>query len=64
MKRREIAYVGRRVLEIELPGKKKVGRLKRRVMDAVKGGMGEVGVTEAEVHDRRNWSRQIPCGDS
>ena len=36
VKRREDAYVGRRVLEMELPGKRKVGRPKRRFMDAVK----------------------------
>ena len=36
VKRREDAYVGRRVLEMELPGKRKVGKPKRRFMDAVK----------------------------
>ena len=36
VKRREDAYVGRRVLEIKLPGKGKVGRPKKRFMEAVK----------------------------
>ena len=36
VKRREDNYVGRRVLEIELPGKRKVGRPKRRFMNAGK----------------------------
>ena len=63
VKRREDAYVGRRVLEMELPGKRKVGRPKRRFMDAVKEGMKEVGVTEEDVHDRSNWRRKIRCGD-
>ena len=63
VKRRENAYVGRRTLEIELPGKKKVERPKRRFMDAVEDGMKEVGVNEGEVHDRRNWRRKIRCGD-
>ena len=63
VKRRDDNYVGRRVLEIELPGKRKVGRPKRRFMNAGKEGILEVGVTEEEVHDRRNWRRKIRCGD-
>ena len=63
MKRREDACVGRRVLEIELPGKRKVGRPKRRFMDAVKEGMKEVGVNEGGVHDKTNWRRKMRCGD-
>ena len=63
VKRREDAYVGRRVLEMELPGKRKVGRPKRRFMDAVKEGMKEVGVNEGDVHNRSNWRRKIRCGD-
>ena len=62
VKRREDAYVGRRVLEMELPGKRKVGRPKRRFMDAVKEGMKEVGVNEGDVHDRSNWRRKIRFG--
>ena len=62
VKRREDAYVGRRMLEIDLPGKRKMGRSKRRFMDAVKDGMKEVGVNE-DVYDRRNWRRKICCGD-
>ena len=61
VKRREDAYVGRRVLEIELPEKRKVRRPKSRFMDAVKEGMREVGVTEGDVHDRRNLRRKIHC---
>ena len=63
VKRREDAYVGRRVLEIKLPGKKKVGRPKRRFMDVAKEGMREAGNTEEEVHDRRNWRMKIRYGD-
>ena len=63
VKRGEDAYVGRRVLEMELPGKMKVGRPKRRSMDAVKEGMKEVGVNEGDVYDRSSWRRKIHCGD-
>ena len=41
--RRDQKYVGRRVMEMELPGKRKRGRPKRRFMDVVKEDMGEVG---------------------
>ena len=40
-----------------------MGRTKSRLMDAVKEGMREAGVTEEEVHERRNWRRKIRCGD-
>jgi len=63
VKRREDAYVGRRMLEIELQGKRKVGRPKRRFMDAVKDRMKEVGVNEGDVYDRRNWRKRIHCGN-
>ena len=63
VKRREDAYIGRRVLEIELPAKTKVGRPKRRFMNAYKEGMKEVRVNERDVHDRSNWRRKIRCGD-
>ena len=63
VKRRDDAYVGRRVLEMEFPGKRKVGKPKRRFMDAVQEGMKEDGVNEGDVHDRSNWRRKIRCGD-
>jgi len=51
------------MLEIELQGKRKVGRPKRRFMDAVKDRMKEVGVNEGDVYDRRNWRKRIHCGN-
>ena len=63
VKRRKGAYVGRRVLEMELPGERKMGRPKRRFMDAAIEGMKEVGVNQGDVHDRRNLKRKIRCGD-
>ena len=49
VKRREHAYVGRRILEIELPGKRKVGRPKRRFMDTVKEGEEKIGEGKSAV---------------
>ena len=43
---------GRRMLRMELPGKRKRGRPKRRFMDVVKEDMAEVEVTEEDTVDR------------
>ena len=48
---------------MELPGKRKRGRPKRRFMDVVKQDMAEVEVTEEDTVDRRNWRKKIRCGD-
>ena len=41
--------------EVQLPGKRKRGRPKRRFMDVVKEGMAEGEVTEEDTEDRNNW---------
>ena len=46
---------------MQLPGKRKWGRLKRRYLDVVKEDMQEVGVTEDEVFDRSVWT--VRCGN-
>ena len=51
------------MLRMELPGKRKRGRPKRRFMDVVKEDMAEVEVTEEDTVDRRNWRMKIRCGD-
>ena len=51
------------MLRMELPGKRKRGRPKRRFMDVVKEDMAEVEVTEEDTVDRRNWRKKICCGD-
>ena len=51
------------MLRMELPGKRKRGRPKRRFMDVVKEDMAEVEVTEDDTVDRRNWRKKIRCGD-
>ena len=53
--RKEDGYIGRRMLRMELPGKRKRGRPKRRFMDVVKEDMAEVEVTEEDTEDRSNW---------
>ena len=63
LRRKGGGYIGRRMLRMELPGKRKRGRPKRRFMDVVKEDMAEVEVTEEDTVDRRNWIKKIRCGD-
>ena len=48
LRRKDDGYIGRRMLRMELPEKRKRGRPKRRVMDVVKEDMAEVEVTEED----------------
>ena len=50
--RRDQDYIGRKMMEIELPGKRKRGRPKRRFLDVVKEDMREVGVKKTDFEDR------------
>ena len=61
--RTDDGYIGRRMLRMELPGKRKRGRPKRRFMDVVKEDMAEVEVTEEDTEDRSNCRLKIRCGD-
>ena len=45
VQRRDSEYIGRRMLRLELPGRRPKGRLKRRFMDVVKEDMKLVGVS-------------------
>ena len=60
--RRDQEYVKRKMMKIELPGKRRRGRQKRRFVDVVKEDMGEVGAKETDVEDRKMWRMMIRCG--
>ena len=60
--RRDQGYVGRKMMEMELPGKRKRGRPKRRFLDVVKEDMKEVGAKEIDIEDRKMWRMMIRCG--
>ena len=60
--RRDQEYVRRKMMEMELPGKRKRGRPKKRFVDVVKEDMGEVGAKEMDVEDRKVWRMMIRCG--
>ena len=59
---RDQDYVGRKMMEMELPGKRKRGRPKRRFLDVVKEDMEEVGAKETDIEDRKMWRIMIRCG--
>ena len=61
--RKDDGYIGRRLPRMELPGKRKRGRPKRRFMDVVREDMVEVEVTEEDTEDRNNWRWKIRWGD-
>lgn len=63
VQRREEDYIGRRMLEMEPPGRRKRGRPKRRFMDAVEEDMRVAGVRREDAVDRSMWRRRIRCGD-
>ena len=58
--RRDQEYVGRKMMEMELSGKRKRGRPNRRFLDVVKEDMGEVGAKETDVEDRKIWRMMTP----
>lgn len=53
VQRRDPGYIRRRVLKMELPGKGKRGRPKRRCMDME----WVVGVTVGDVENRKRWKQ-------
>ena len=55
VRRKDDGYMGRRMLRMELPGKRKRGRPRRRFMGAVREDMAVVEVTEEDAHDRTKW---------
>ena len=60
--RRDQEYVGRKMIKMELPGKRRRGRPKRRFLDVVKEDMKEVGVKEMDIENRKMWRMMIRCG--
>ena len=48
-------YVGRRMMRLELAGRRSGGRPKRRFMDVVKEKLKSVGVREEDAEDGVRW---------
>ncbi|MCJ8736039.1 hypothetical protein PDJAM_G00254220 [Pangasius djambal] len=63
VQRRESEYIGRRMLDMELPGRRRRGRPKRRYMEAINEDMKLVGASVEDAEDRDRWRVMIRCGD-
>ncbi|KAK3548706.1 hypothetical protein QTP70_017262 [Hemibagrus guttatus] len=63
VQRRESEYIGRRMLDMELPGRRQRGRPKRRYMDGINEDMKLVGASVEDAEDRDWWREMIRCGD-
>ena len=59
--RRDQEYVGRKMMEMELPGKRKIRRPKRRFLDVVKEDMGRVSGRKKNIENRTLWRNIICC---
>ena len=58
MQRQNAGYIGKRMLCLELPGKRRRGRPKTRFMDVVREDMRVIGVSDTT--SRRNWKLRRP----
>ena len=56
--RREEEYVGKRVMAMEVPGKRKRGRSKRRWLDSI-SYLSERELSREHTQDRAKWRRLI-----
>ncbi|XP_060718066.1 uncharacterized protein LOC132840435 [Tachysurus vachellii] len=63
VQRRESEYIGRRMLDMELPGRRQRGRPKRRYMDVINEDLKLVGASVEDAEDRVRWREMIRCGD-
>ena len=55
--RRDEDYVGRRMMEMEVPGRRKRGRPKLRWRECIDGDMREKNLNLDDVHNRAEWRR-------
>ena len=55
--------MGRKMLEMAVPGRRRRGRPKRRWMDVMREDMEKAGAVEGDAVDRVKWRRLARCGD-
>ena len=57
--RREDEHIGTRVMGMEVPGKRRRGRPKRRWLDNIKNDLLERELSGEDAQDRAKWRRLI-----
>ena len=57
--RREDEYVGKRVMAMEAPGKRRRGRRKRRWLDSIRNDLSERELAWEDAQYRAKWRRLI-----
>ena len=55
VKRREESYVGKRMMEMAVPGRRKRGRPRRKWMDLAREDMERAGAKEGDEVDWEKW---------
>ena len=61
--RREEEHIGRQTMDMEVQGRRRRGRPKKRWRDCVREDLRGMGIDEAEAADRRRWKRLIRNSD-
>ncbi|XP_063595801.1 uncharacterized protein LOC134772693 [Penaeus indicus] len=56
-------YIGQKMMQMTMPGKRRKGRPKRRFMDNIGEDMRQVGAVEEDTQDRKRWRKLTRCGD-
>ena len=57
--RREDKYVGKRVIAMEVPGKRRRGSPKRRWLDSIRNDLSKRELSREDAQDRTKWGRLI-----
>ena len=63
VKRREEGYIGKTMMEMAAPGKRKRERPRRRWMDLAREDMERVGAKKGDEVNREKWKILSHCGD-
>ena len=58
-----MGYVGQRMLRLEVPGKRRRGRPKRKFIDVVMEDKRAISVTEQDARSRVKWRKMFCCSD-
>ena len=57
--RREDEYIGKRMMVMEVPGKRRRGRPKQRWLDSIRNDLSERELSRGDAQDRAKWRHLI-----